>query len=140
MQSPPMTRHPSRLPPQLQADDQGRGDREYEDADGDPERHSHDGSSRNRFSRGDRLPKAHCTTRKSNEKMMRTSLRTLKSTRPVPLSVPVRASAREADQAPHCPSWTPRPSRIRSFLKTTTVDSAIAFSTAQRLEARNATI
>jgi len=27
------------------------------------------GSSRNRFSRGERLPKAHCTTRKSSEKM-----------------------------------------------------------------------
>jgi len=31
------------------------------------------GSSRNRFSRGDRLEQAHCTTRNSTEKMMLTS-------------------------------------------------------------------
>jgi len=38
------------------------------------------GSSRNRFSRGDRLPNAHCTTRKSSEKMMLTSPRMPKPT------------------------------------------------------------
>ena len=38
------------------------------------------GSSRNRFSRGDRLVKAHCTTRKSSEKMTVTSPRTPKPT------------------------------------------------------------
>ena len=38
------------------------------------------GSSRSRFSRGDRLLKAHCTTRKSSEKMMVTSPRTPKPT------------------------------------------------------------
>ena len=44
------------------------------------------GSSRNRFSRGDRLEKAHCTTRNSSEKMMLTSPRTPK---PTPISVSV---------------------------------------------------
>ena len=43
------------------------------------------GSSRNRFSRGERLPKAHCTTRKSSEKMMLTSPR-------IPNPTPTRAS------------------------------------------------
>ena len=38
------------------------------------------GSSRNRVSRGDRLVKAHCTTRNSSEKMMVTSPRTPKPT------------------------------------------------------------
>ena len=38
------------------------------------------GSSRNRFSRGDRLLKAHCTTRNSSEKMTVTSPRTPKPT------------------------------------------------------------
>ena len=44
------------------------------------------GSSRNRFSRGDRLEKAHCTTRNSSEKMMLTSPSTPK---PTPSSVSV---------------------------------------------------
>ena len=44
------------------------------------------GSSRNRFSRGDRLEKAHCTTRNSSEKMMLTSPRTPKPT-PIRVSV-----------------------------------------------------
>ncbi len=44
------------------------------------------GSSRNRVSRGDRLEKAHCTTRNSSEKMMLTSPRTPK---PTPTSVSV---------------------------------------------------
>ena len=44
------------------------------------------GSSRNRFSRGDRLPNAHCATRKSSAKMRLTSPRTPK---PTPTSVSV---------------------------------------------------
>ena len=48
------------------------------------------GSSRNRFSRGDRLEKAHCTTRNSSEKMMLTSPSTPK---PTPISVSVNPAA-----------------------------------------------
>ena len=65
------------------------------------------GSSRNRFSRGDRLEKAHCTTRNSSEKMMLTSPRTPK---PTPISVSVTRLLATVGAAVIRGSSRPRPS------------------------------
>jgi len=65
------------------------------------------GSSRNRFRRGDRLEKAHCTTRNSSEKMMLTSPRTPK---PTPISVSVARLLAAVGATVICGS-SPSPSR-----------------------------
>ena len=64
------------------------------------------GSSRNRFSRGDRLEKAHCKTRNSSEKMMLTSPRTPK---PTPISVSVTRLLATVGAAVIRGSSNPRP-------------------------------
>ena len=64
------------------------------------------GSSRNRFSRGDKLEKAHCTTRNSSEKMMLTSPRTPK---PTPISVSVTRLLATVGQADIRGSSSPSP-------------------------------
>ena len=80
------------------------------------------GSSRNRFSRGDRLLKAHCTTRKSSEKMTVTSPRTPKPaatsasvTRVLATvaSVVIRGSSRPSPRPASAHSSCTRPARTR---------------------------
>ena len=80
------------------------------------------GSSRNRFSRGDRLLKAHCTTRKSSEKMMVTSPRTPKPTATSASatrllatvdSVVIRGSSRPSTSPASAHSSCTRPARSR---------------------------
>ncbi len=65
------------------------------------------GSSRNRFSRGDKLPKAHCTTRNSSEKMTLTSPKTPK---PTPISASVTRVLATVGSAVIRGSSRPRPS------------------------------
>ena len=80
------------------------------------------GSSRNRFSRGDRLPNAHCTTRNSSEKMMLTSPRTPKPTATsvsvtrvlaTLASVVIRGSSSPSPSPAAAQSSCTRPARIR---------------------------
>jgi len=80
------------------------------------------GSSRNRFSRGDRLPNAHCTTRNSSEKIMLTSPRTPKPTATsvsvtrvlaTLASVVIRGSSSPSPSPAAAQSSCTRPARIR---------------------------
>src|ERR1700753_678641 len=90
------------------------------------------GSSRNRFSRGERLPKAHCTTRNSSEKMTLTRPRVPKPmvtnvsvTRVLATLGPVGNARQQQPQpqsgehahqldepGPHAPSRPPEPSEF----------------------------